>query len=322
MISALPLPLWQALLLAFVLDMILGDPRWMPHPIRLMGWLIDKLEKPFRTLPVSTVRAGGFFAVFLIIGSGFCTWILLAIGQGIYPWLGSFLEIIILYFCIAPRCLDKAAMAVEISLRQNNTKMARNELSMIVGRETRDLNRTQMCRAAIETVAENFVDGVLSPLFWIALGGAPAAMMFKMVSTLDSMVGYKNEEYHSFGKVSARLDDAANFIPARLSVPLIAVTARMLGLSFKQSFRTGVLEGGNHKSPNSGYPEAAFAGALNVRLNGPAVYHGKLVEKPFIGTRFGDPTVEHIQNARSLMLVSSMLGTAFIILTLLVFSFV
>lgn len=317
---AMQISLWQALLIAFVMDMILGDPKWMPHPIRLMGWLIEKLEHPFRSLPLPTVWAGGFFAVFLIFVTGFSTWIILLIAQGINPCLYSAFEILVLYFCIASRCLDKAARAVEIPLRQDNMEKARYELSMIVGRETSDLKHMQMCRATIETVAENFVDGVLSPLFWVALGGAPGAMMFKMVSTLDSMVGYKNKKYHLFGKVSARLDDAANFIPARLSIPFITLAARMLGLSHKQAFRTSMMEGGNHKSPNAGYPEAAFAGALEVRLNGPAVYHGKLIEKPFIGERFDNPSVEHIQKARFLMLVSSMLGTLFMIVLLSIFS--
>ena len=315
-----PLPLWQALAMAFMLDMILGDPQNMPHPIRLMGWLIENLEKPFRSLPVPTVWAGGFFAVSLVFIAGFGAWMLLVIGQGVHPWLGSALEVFFLYYCIAPRCLDKAARAVEKPLRQGNMADARRELSMIVGRETKGLSAMHMCRATIETVAENFVDGVLSPLFWIAIGGAPAAMAFKMISTLDSMVGYKNEQYLLFGRVSARLDDAANFIPARLSVPLIALAARMIGLSHKLAFRTGVLEGANHKSPNAGYPEAAFAGALEVKLNGPAAYHGKLVEKPFIGEKLGDPNVAHIQQSRCLMLVSSLLGAAFIVIILFLFS--
>ncbi|MBI9074571.1 MAG: cobalamin biosynthesis protein CobD [Desulfatibacillum sp.] len=304
------LVLWQTLGLAFLLDMILGDPQRMPHPIRFMGWLIQRLEKPFRRLPASSVVAGGLFALFLVGFILLLTWLLLALAQGIHPYLKSALEVLFLYYCMAPRCLDKAARDVEKPLRQGNVEKARRELSMIVGRETRNLTPMQICRAAIETVAENFVDGVLSPLFWIALGGAPAAMAFKMISTLDSMVGYKNKQYLLFGRVSARLDDAANFIPARLSVPVIALAAWTLGLSPKKSFRTAVLEGNHHKSPNAGYPEAAFAGALEIKLNGPAMYHGIPEDKPFIGSRFGDPTVNHIKMARRLMLMASLLGVA------------
>ncbi|SHK65954.1 adenosylcobinamide-phosphate synthase [Desulfatibacillum alkenivorans DSM 16219] len=310
----LPLPLWQALIIAFVLDMILGDPQGMPHPIRLMGRLIEGWEQPFRRLSVPTVWAGALFTLCLVALVWFSGWLVLALGAAIHPWLGAVLEIVILYFSIAPRCLDKAAYAVEKPLRQGETEKARAELSMIVGRETRDLTPTQMCKAAVETVAENFVDGVLSPLFWIAVGGAPAAMAFKMTSTLDSMVGYKNEQYILFGKASARLDDAANFIPARLSIPIIALAARMMGLAHQKAFKTAVLEGKNHKSPNAGYPEAAFAGALEIRLNGPAVYHGELVDKPFLGEQFGDPGAEHITKARRLMLAASFLGLLFAVL--------
>lgn len=315
-----PLALWQSFGLAFLLDMILGDPQRMPHPVRLMGCLIQRLEKPFRGLPVSTVAAGGLFALFLVLLAYGLAWAFLFLAQGIHPWFGSALDVLLLYYCIAPRCLDNAARAVENPLRLGDMEKSRRKLSMIVGRETMNLNPVQICRATIETLAENFVDGVLSPFFWIAVGGAPAAMAFKMVSTLDSMVGYKNEQYHLFGKVSARLDDTANFIPARLSIPVIALAAWILRLSSEKAFGTAVREGSRHQSPNAGYLEAAFAGALEVKLNGPATYHGELLEKPFIGSRFGDPTVIHIQQARRLMLVSALLGAAGIMVILYLFS--
>jgi adenosylcobinamide-phosphate synthase len=315
-----PLTLWQAFGLAFLLDMILGDPQSMPHPVRLMGCLIQRLENPFRRLPISTVVAGGFFALFLVLMAYGLAWALLFLAQGVHPWFGSALEVLLLYYCIAARCLNNAAQAVEKPLHMGDMETARRQLSMIVGRETRQLNPVQICRAAIETVAENFVDGVLSPFFWLAVGGAPAAMAFKMVSTLDSMVGYKNERYQLFGKVSARLDDAANFIPARLSIPVITLAAWILRLSPEKAFRTAVQEGSHHQSPNAGYPEAAFAGALEVKLNGPAVYHGILLEKPFIGSRFDDPSIIHIQKARRLMLTSSWLGAAGLTAILYLFS--
>ncbi len=318
--TAVPLAPWQSFGLAFLLDMLLGDPERMPHPVRLMGCLIQRLEKPFRSLPVSTVAAGGFFALLLVFLSFALTRGVLALAHGVHPWLGSALEVLFLYYCIAPRCLNDAALVVEKPLLLGDLENARCKLSMIVGRETADLSPMQVCRAVIETVAENFVDGVLSPLFWMVAGGAPAAMAFKMISTLDSMVGYKNERYHLFGTASARLDDAANFIPARLSIPVVALAAWILGLPPENAIRTALREGSRHQSPNAGYPEAAFAGALEVRLNGPAVYDGVLHDKPFIGRRFGDPTVIHIQKARCLLLVSSLLGAAGIMAILYLFS--
>jgi adenosylcobinamide-phosphate synthase len=160
----------------------------------------------------------------------------------------------------------------------------------------------------VETVAENLVDGVISPLFFAAIGGAPLAMVYKMVNTLDSMVGYKNETYEYFGKASARSDDMFNYIPARLSVPIIALATQILSGNGCRSLITAVKEGAHHASPNAGYSEAAFAGALAIRLNGPNYYNGKLVEKPFIGVKFGSTTVAHIKQACDVMMLSSLLG--------------
>ena len=180
---------------------------------------------------------------------------------------------------------------------------------MIVGRQVDTLDETGVVSAAVETVAENYVDGFLSPLFFYFLGGVPLALAYKMVNTLDSMVGYKNERYLLFGRVAAHIDDVANYIPARLSVVIISLGAFLLSSERgKRSFLTAIKEGRSHKSPNAGYPEAAFAGALAVKLGGPNYYHGTLVEKPFIGSRFARPGIDKIAMACDLMLIASFLG--------------
>jgi adenosylcobinamide-phosphate synthase len=189
---------------------------------------------------------------------------------------------------------------------------------MIVGRETQTLSAQAVTRAAIETVAENLVDGVVSPLFFAALGGAPLAMAYKMVNTLDSMVGYKNDTYRQFGKAAARIDDAANFIPARLAVPVIALAAQLLAGKGGRAFGTAWQEGGHHVSPNAGYAEAAFAGTLGVKLIGPAVYHGQRVEKPYIGKAFGDTRPSDIGRACDLMLLAALLWAATLTLVRLI----
>jgi adenosylcobinamide-phosphate synthase len=199
-------------------------------------------------------------------------------------------------------------MEVHGCLVQGAVDQARQKIALIVGRDVDNYDGAGIARAAVETVAENLVDGVLAPLFFAAIGGAPLAMAYKMVNTLDSMVGYKSETYQQFGKAAARIADLFNYIPARLSVPIIAVVSQILLGTGQRSLITAVTEGAHHSSPNAGYAEAAFAGALAVKLNGPNYYHGKLVDKPYIGLRFGNVIPGHIKKACDLMLLSSFLG--------------
>jgi adenosylcobinamide-phosphate synthase len=188
---------------------------------------------------------------------------------------------------------------------------AREKLSFVVSRDVDRYQPPDIARATVETVAENFVDGVLSPLMFVAIGGASLGMAFKMISTLDSMVGYKNNRYLRFGRVAARIDDAANYIPARLSVFVIAAAAGLFSADAgRRAFRTAVHEGRRHSSPNAGRPEAGFAGALGVWLNGPNYYHGRRVDKPYIGARFGPAATRHIVAACRLMIVSALLSAA------------
>jgi adenosylcobinamide-phosphate synthase len=178
---------------------------------------------------------------------------------------------------------------------------------MIVGRDIDNYKEDGLARATVETVAENLVDGVTAPLFFAAIGGAPLALAYKMTNTLDSMVGYKNQTYQQFGKASARIDDVLNYLPARLTVPVIALATQILSGHGKRSLKTAVCEGTNHASPNAGYPEAAFAGALALKLNGPNYYIGQLVDKPYIGVHFGQSSSDHIKRACDIMMLSSFL---------------
>ncbi|MCP4689568.1 MAG: cobalamin biosynthesis protein CobD, partial [Desulfobacterales bacterium] len=263
--------------LAFILDLVLGDPRSLPHPIRWMGSAIITLEPRFRKLPASPLLTGGLFSLCLIAAAWASTAALLWAAGMIHPVFGAGLEIIIVYYCISARSLEDAAMDVHESLAAGRLPEARRKAGMIVGRDTNELSEKGVTRAAVETVAENLVDGVISPLFFAAIGGAPLAAAYKMVNTLDSMIGYKDDRNLLFGRVAARVDDAANFIPARLSVPIISLAAQILCKKGRRARETARAEGGNHTSPNAGRPEAAFAGALGVKLIGPALYRGRLV---------------------------------------------
>ena len=293
--------------IAFFLDILFGDPKYLPHPIRWMGKVIEALEPHFRKIPLQPAFNGLLFATGLVVGTWSLTALSLAVANGLHPILKIGLEIIFIYYCISARSLKDAAMEVSHCLGQKNVKSARKKVALIVGRDVDKYEENGIARAAVETVAENLIDGVISPLFFAAIGGAPLAMAYKMVNTLDSMVGYKNEKYVNFGKASARMDDILNFIPARLSIPLIAIASQILAGKGMLSFKTAVQEGSNHSSPNAGLPEAAFAGALTVKLNGPNYYNGKLVDKPYIGIRFGAARIEHIKKACDIMMLSSLL---------------
>jgi len=302
---------WFALPTAFALDALVGDPRWLPHPVRWMGWAIEQAEPVFRRLcPNNEFRAGLFFALALILGCWILAALTLGLAYRVNGLLGFGVETVLLFYCLSARSLSQAGMEIHQSLAAGEVDRARSQVAMIVGRDVERYQADDIARATVETVAENAVDGVLSPLFFAALGGAPLAMAYKMVNTLDSMVGYKNPRYLLFGRAAARIDDVANYLPARLSVVLIALAARLLpGLSGKRALMTAWREGTHHASPNAGYPEAAFAGALGVRLNGPNYYHGVLVEKPFIGVGLGAVGLPHVHQACRLMTRTALLGT-------------
>lgn len=256
------------------------------------------------------LRMRGAVLTAVVVGLTYLvTWGLTAASFALAPVAGFLVSVCLIYFVLCTRSLSDAAVGVQKMLQLGDLGAARQRLSLIVGRDTAEMSETEISRAVIETVSENITDGIISPLFYLAIGGIPLAMAFKAVSTLDSMVGYKNARYHYLGWASARLDDLANYIPARLTgYLLMPLAAWLTGYDYKASFRTVRQEAKNHESPNSGYSEAAAAGALQVRLGGPASYGGILKEKKTIGTQYGPPSVEKIGEAVRLMQAASGLG--------------
>lgn len=265
------------LVIGLILDALIGDPYWMPHPIRLFGRMISALEKWLNK--GSHRKAKGVFTAILLVTVVWAFFYL--VRQVLLPHPGWYIAFGAIFFCygISSRSLIHEAMKVEKLVQKGDITSARRQLSMIVGRETSQLTPQQIRTAVLETLAENLSDGVISPLFFYFIGGVPLMMAFKMVNTMDSMIGYKNDRYRDFGWFAARiLDDGANFIPARLTGILIA------GVSFSgRSFRFIHKYARHHASPNSGYPESALAGVLDCQFGGPNYYHGQLVEKPYIG---------------------------------------
>ena len=240
-------------------------------------------------------------------------WLLVRLGAAIHPLLGHAVTCLLLYSALATRCLGDEGMKVARVLETGDLPAARRQLSMLVGRQTEHLDAQAVARGAAETVAENTVDGILSVLFFAVLGAAfgiaaPLAWTFKAVSTLDSMVGYRNERYRYFGTASARADDAMNFLPARLSGLLIPLAARLCGLDARGSRHMARRDHALHASPNSGWPESAFAGALGVRFGGPNVYFGRIMDKPWIGEAKRDMTATLVRSAVRLMWTTAALG--------------
>ncbi len=295
---------------AFILDLLLGDPEGWPHPVRWMGRAIGYFEPRFRRLTPRVGRAGTLFALSLITGTFIIAWVVIFVAGALHPIAGIALEVSLLFFCISIRSLEKAALGVYTALRQEGLNGGRAAVALIVGRETAALDEPEVARAAVETVAENLVDGVLSPLFFTLLGGVPLALAFKMTNTLDSMVGYKNETYREFGRAAARIDDAANYVPARLSVLFIAAAAQLARQKGLAALKIGFRDGRKHTSPNAGYAEAAFAGALEVRLGGPGTYHGARIEKPYLGKEYRAVATDDIPRACRLMVIASLLWMA------------
>jgi adenosylcobinamide-phosphate synthase len=304
---------WWLILPAFViLDLLFGDPEKLFHPIRWMGKAIEIFEPVFRKRIKGEQLAGTLFVVALVSGTWIITFGILSFANRFSPEFAIVIEVLILFYTLSIHSLILSGMTVYAHLKNGHIEKARIAVSMIVGRDTKQLDKNGLIRATVETLGENFVDGIVSPLFFAAIGGAPLAMAFKMISTLDSMTGYKNDKYRHFGSTAARLDDIVNWIPARLSLLFIGIGARFSGFSNDNAWITALNEGSHHPSPNAGYPEAAFAGALGVRLNGPSVYQGRIINKPYIGKVFQQPNVVHILQACTLVFMSSMISVLFV----------
>lgn len=295
----------SALLLACLLDLLLGDPRWLPHPVRLMGLVAWRYEGLVRNRaqvksPGGLRLAGAGLALALPLGAGAAAWGLIRLAELGGASLGTGMEILLAYTTLAGRDLADHALAVRRALAAGSLEQARRAVALIVGRDTEGLTEPEVVRATVETVAESAADGVVAPLFYLALGGAPLAMAFKAVSTLDSMVGHRDERYRDFGWASARLDDLANWFPARLTAGLMALAAGLLAGSSAALRRAwGIVrrDSGKHDSPNSGWPEAAMAGALRLQLGGVNHYDGLAVERPRLGDAVEALTAEQIHRA-------------------------
>lgn len=278
--------LWAALG-GFVLDLLLGDPAWMPHPVVLMGRCISALEhvlrKTFPRTPRGELVAGMVLAAALSLGTLALSALALYLCRLVHPALRFGLEIMWCWQCLAVKSLGDEAKNVYHTLAAGTLEEARRAVSRIVGRDTEGLSIQGVARATVETVAENFSDGVAAPMLYLFLGGAPLGLCYKAINTMDSMVGYKNERYLYFGRAAARLDDLANYIPARLSALLLILSAGLTGQSVVGAWKIWRRDRWKHPSPNSAQTEAAMAGALGVRLAGPASYFGTVYEKPAIG---------------------------------------
>lgn len=293
---------------AYLLDLILGDPRWFPHPVRLIGWLVNKIEPPLRKL-IKYERLSGTIFAFFIIGSAWLITFKIAQVAASFSSriLGFFVSIFLIYTALAIKDLKVESMKVFQALKDKDLIRARKRLSMIVGRDTNKLSEPEIIRAVVETVAENTVDGIISPLFYAFIGGAPLALAYKAVSTLDSMVGYKNEKYKNFGWASAKLDDLANYIPARISALLLPIASFLAGKDGLNSWKIIWRDGRKNPSPNSGIPETAIAGALKVQLGGLNLYKSLPSAEPLIGDNLNTLKIAHIKESIRISLISSAL---------------
>ena len=258
------------------LDLALGDPQWMPHPVRGIGWFAGACERLLRRAGLPLRVAGLLFWV-VVVGS-----FVGVVGVTIH-YAGAWARVYWIYSLLACRDLDFEASRVVKALERDDAEGARRWLSWIVGRDTAQLNEPEMVRATVETVAENLSDGVIAPLFYLALAGPLGMAAYKAINTLDSMVGHKNERYREFGWASARIDDAANYVPARLTALLIWMAALLPGFDARRAVRVTLRDGASQPSPNSGYPEAAVAGAMGVQLGGLSFYRGIPSHKATLG---------------------------------------
>ena len=300
-----------ALPAGFVLDLIFGDPRWLYHPVCLIGKLISLLEKGIRRIFPKSHNgelAGGCLEVLLVCGLCFLVpFGILHVLYGWQQWLGFLLETFWCYQLLATKSLKTESMKVYDRLVNGTLEEARYAVSMIVGRDTKSLTPEGVTKAAVETVAENASDGIIAPMFYMAIGGAPFMFLYKGINTMDSMLGYKNDRYLYFGRCAAKLDDAANYIPARVSGWLMVAGTLFVGLDTKNAAKIYRRDRRNHASPNSAQTEAAMAGALDVQLAGNAYYFGKLYEKPTIGDAIRKVEAEDIPRANRLLYSTSVL---------------
>lgn len=297
------------ILIAVIIDWIIGDPYWFPHPVIYIGKLIKSLDKAGRKIfkdERKLVLWGGLIVIIVSGISFFIPYVILKLIKS-RKILYHVVNILIIWTTIAARCLHKEGKKVYVSLNNNDIKDARTKLSYIVGRETKNLSENEIIRADVETIAENTSDGVIAPLLFAIIGGAPLAMMYKAINTMDSMLGYMNSKYRYIGFFPAKTDDVFNFIPARITGILICMVSPITHGNIIYSFKIMIRDRKNHKSPNCAYPEAAAAAALGTMLGGTNVYFGEIVEKPTMGDKKYELDKKHILQVIKLMYASEIL---------------
>ena len=312
----------MAFFVGFLLDLLFGDPHWLPHPIRLIGSLITKTENAFlRKAKAQSIQEEnektrndrkefrqGVGLVLIVLSSTFLvTAFVLLLAYRVHPYVGIVAESIMTYQILAVKCLKVESMKVYACLQKSDLEEARKAVSMIVGRDTECLQEEGVAKAAIETVAENTSDGVIAPMLYTALGGPILGFVYKAVNTMDSMVGYKNDKYIYFGRAAAKLDDFVNFLPARISAYLMIAAAYVGGKRFsgKRAFAIYKRDNRKHASPNSAQTEAVCAGALGIQLAGDASYFGKVIQKPYIGDALRAVEYEDIKRANRLLYLTA-----------------
>jgi adenosylcobinamide-phosphate synthase len=303
---------------AYLFDWIAGDPEWFPHPVRLIGKAVEEGERILRRPgrgPTVDLIVGGVLTFSLVAATYAGTAKTVAWMYRRGRFLGFVTETLLAWTCLASRSLHNEVSAVVASLERGNIVLARQRLARIVGRDTQHLDEHEIKRGVIETAAESCSDGVIAPLFYMAVGGVPLAMAYKTINTLDSMIGHANERYFYFGKVAARLDDVANFMPSRLTaLGITAAAATIEGASLATALDTWLVDGMKHKSPNAGQPESAMSGALQARLGGENFYKGELAAAPLIGERFSRPSTQQAKRAIRIVATVSALGAAIALL--------
>lgn len=305
-----------SMLAGFLMDLLLGDPYWLPHPIRLIGNWISFLEKRLlgskteekHTTPEQEQRRGMLLVLAVLSSTVFVTAVLLLGAYRLHPYLGAVIESIMTYQILATKCLKVESMKVYQELKKGDIAASRKAVSMIVGRDTECLDETGVAKAAIETVAENTSDGVIAPMIFTAIGGPILGFFYKAVNTMDSMVGYKNEKYQYFGSAAAKFDDVVNYIPARLSAWLMILASAITHMDWKNAKKVFLRDRYNHKSPNSAQTESVMAGALDVQLAGDAWYFGKLCKKPTIGDAIREIEPEDIRRSHTLLYMTAVLA--------------
>jgi len=302
---------WSQIVTGYFLDLLIGDPRWMPHPIigigKAIAWLEEKIRRFTKSARQEKIGGAALVAI-IVLGAYSLTWGAVTLAEKVHPLLGWVLSSFLIFTTLATKSLAEAAQQVSQPLQAGNLPEARKYLGYIVGRDTENLPEGEITRGVVETVAENIVDGIISPLFYAFLGGAPLAMAYKAVNTLDSMIAYKNPRYLHFGFLAAHLDDWANYIPARLTGGLLWLAILMQGKDYQKAWQIKKRDAVKHPSPNGGIPESLVAGALGIRLGGHNSYHGKMSFRAYLGDPNHPLGFQHIEETISLMRLTSFLG--------------